>query len=334
MVSIYKRSCRIYALFLVLVFTMFPLAANKCEMWYEDNNLGKKAYFPPDAREKFIKPDTWERSRKKMDNYMIRINVFSKRSNKLDKYFMKYKMFKLLKRDGVHLTLDVLGGTLTHANIRKEETKERELRMISKIESMGMPIDSIVFQSALSKSIKIIRRRRSVFKDEYPMDQRIVDICDYAEKVHKKFPNIRFGIIDALPTKGLPYKQPYLSLKKSMSERGLRLDFIILDMSHHVLDEGWRGMDWNKLKEIDNYIHDELHVKFGKTFDDRIAGKRSDKDYYLSVARMANEFKTRGIQSDICAFMSWFPHPRYTIPETKQYTMTYDFLKLSDILTR
>lgn len=322
-------------LFLVSVILFSSLvSAFQCEMWYEDNNRGKKGFFPSDAREKFFSPETWKESRKKMKVYLIRINTIYKKKNGLNDYFLKYKMLKVLKSSNIKLALDVQGATLSGVNERRRRLFQKEFKVIKKLVKMGFDIDSINYQSALSKNPRKTRVRNYGYKFDYPMESRIEDIVYYSEAVHQQFPDIKFGIIDALPTKGLEYKKPYAMLQKKMREHGLRLNHIILDMSYHVAETHWRGASWQKVKEVENYVKNQLHIKFGKTFDDRKGGNRSNKVFYTNVMRMADRYGAVGGNPDICALMAWFPYPDKTIPELENYTMMNTFLELSKKLNK
>lgn len=301
-------------------------------MWYEDNNLGKAGYFPADAKDKFIDSQSWQISRKKMDVYLIRANALYMRKNGLTDYFLKHKMFKTLKASHIKLALDVRGATLTQMSDKRKKIRTKELKLIEKIESMGMHIDSINFQSALSKSSKKFQRKNASV--DYAMEKRIEDIVSYARIVHRKFPHIRFGLIDALPTKGYAYKTPYTLLVKSMQKAHLTLHHIILDLPYDFIEKHWRGMTWEKAIEVEKFVKNDLHLEYGKIYHDSKAGKTSDRLFFNHVMKMATRYKKEGGAPDYCLLMSWYSHPTYTIPETEKYTQMYTFLELAKQLEK
>ncbi|AKF25722.1 hypothetical protein YH65_10240 [Sulfurovum lithotrophicum] len=297
-------------------------------MWYEDNNLGQAGYFPPDAKEKFIDPQTWKASRKKMDVYLVRANALYIRKNGLTDYFLKNKMLKVLKDSKIKLALNVRGATLTQTSRKREKIRTKEIKLIEKLESMGIHIDSINFQSALSKSVKFTSHKDKVYA--YPMKQRIKDIVSYIKTVHQKYPHIKFGLIDALPAKGYPYRKAYKYLVESMQKAHLTLHHIILDLPNDFIEKHHKGVTWKQVIDVEKYVHNDLHLKYGKIFHDAKAGKTSDRLFFTKVMQMATRYKKEGGDPDYCLLMSWYPHPSRTIPETEKYTQMYLFLKLSE----
>lgn len=316
-----------FKLLLLLIFSAF-LFAGKCEMWYEDNNLGKAGYFPADAKEKFIDTQTWKTSRKKMGVYLIRTNALYLRKNDITDYFLKNKMLKVLKRSNIKLALDVRGATLGNLSEKRRKIRLKEFKLIDKLENMGAHIDSINFQSALSKSVKHASPKDKVYA--YPLEQRIDDIVSYAKNIHQKYPHIKFGLIDALLAKGYPYRESYQKLLQKMQEAHLALHHIILDLPYDFIEKHRKGITWAKVIEVERYVKDDLHLKYGKIFHDARAGRKSDRLFFTKVMKMATQYKKEGGDPDYCLLMSWYPHPARTIPETEKYTQMYTFLKLAD----
>lgn len=305
------------------------LNAKNCEMWYEDNNMGKMGYLSPDAKDKFSTPASWRRSLKQMDTFMIRLNALYLKRNHISDYFIKYKFYRILKKHHIKIALDVRGATLTSLNSKKKQEYIKELNMIDRLYRMGVEVEYIYFQSALSKGKAFGTK---IDESDYPMAWRIDDIVMYAKTIHTKYPKIQFGIIDALPVKGLPYKKPYRDLMKAMKRNGVQLHGIILDGPYELIKRYWKGLSWQKIIEVEKYVKDKMGIQFGKVFTDNQGGKRSDKLFYNNIVKMGKQYKSVGGNADICALMSWYHHPRYTIPETTPYTMTYNFLKLSEIM--
>ena len=317
---------------MLVVWLMFgsTLSAKNCEMWYEDNNMGKIGYIAPDAIDKFNDPASWKKSLNSMDVFMIRLNALYPQQNHITPYFIKHKLYRTLKKHNIRFALDVIGGTLTNLNSKKKKQYIQELDMIDRLYRMGVEVDYIYFQSALSKKHAFGTKLKYGY--DYPMKQRIDDIVTYAKTIHAKYPKIKFGIIDVLPILGLPYKKPYRDLMDAMKQNGIRLDGIILDGPYQLIKRHWRGLTWKKILDVEKYVKHDLGIQFGKIFTDKQGGKRSDKMFYHRLVEMAKQYKSSGGKADICMLMSWYPHPRYTIPETLPYTMTYDFLKLTEIL--
>ncbi len=315
-----------FILFLSLNAFSFVYAKN-CEMWYEDSNQRQVGYLPKDAIMKFYDTTTWKRSLKEMDVFMVRLNALYFKKNQLNDYFIKNKLYKVLKTHNVKLALDVRGATLTSSSPKKHKEYKRELKMIGRLSKMGVKIDYVFFQSALCESQS---PKKSFDVKAHLMDKAIGEIVMYAKEVHSKYPHIKFGLIDALPIKGLPYKEPYSELKKRLKANGIILDSILLDGPYSRIENHFRGLSWQKIVAVENFVKNELGIKFGKIYTDNRGGMKSDRAFYENLIKMAKRYKNAGGDPDYCVLMSWFHYPKYTIPETQPYTMTYDFLKLSN----
>ena len=322
-----------FKLLLLLIFSTF-LLAEKCEMWYEDNNLRQAGYFPQDAKEKFINTQTWKESRKRMSVYLVRANALYLRKNNITDYFLKNKMIKVLKNSNIKLALNVRGATLAHASKKRKKIWDKEMNLIDKLEKMGAHIDSINFQSALSKSNKFTHHKNKDKVYAYPLQQRITDIVSYAKIIHQKYPHIKFGLIDALPAKGYPYRDPYRKLVRAMKEAHLTLHHILLDLPNDFIERHRKGLTWQKVIAVEKYVQNELHLKYGKIFHDARAGRTSDHLFFTNVMKMAKRYTKEGGHPDYCLLMSWYPHPSRTIPETEKYTQMNTFLELSKYINK
>jgi len=321
-------------LFLFLFICLNLVVASECQMWYEDNNLGKSGHFPQDAKEKFINPITWQNSLQTMDVYLIRANSLYIKNNQVTNYFIKNKILKLLKKYKIKLALDVRGATLRHASQKRKEILTKELKLIENIQRLGGNIDSINFQSPLSKSIERVKNRGKEYTFSYPLQQRIADIVYYAKVIHTQFPHIKFGLIDASPTKGYPYKESYKELSMAMKKENIMLDHIILDLPYTFIEKNKNGMTWEKAIEIEDFVQNTLHIKFGKIYHDSKGGRTSNLLFHNNVLKMAKKYATKGGMPDHCLLMSWYPYPSYTIPETEKYTQMYTFLKLAETINK
>jgi len=237
-------------------------------------------------------------------------------------------MLKVLQKSNIKLALDVRGATLSNMNAKRKKIRFKELKLIDKLEKMGAHIDSINFQSALSKSVKFASHKDKVYA--YPLKQRIDDIVSYAKTVHQKYPHIKFGLIDALLAKGYPYQTSYQKLVQNMQKEHLTLHHIILDLPYNFIEKHRKGITWEQVINVEKYVRNDLHLKYGKIFHDAKAGKRSDQLFFTKVMQMATRYKKEGGDPDYCLLMSWYPHPAHTIPETEKYTEMYTFRKLSE----
>ena len=278
-------------------------------LWYEDNNMARAAGMPSDFKEKFLNPETWEKAREAMDVYMIRANTLTKKENEIDDVFLKDTTLPLLKESNTALALDVQGATwMTHD--KKKSVLEQEAALCEKIRNLGGEVTYLSLQSVLSKPLRT--KNESL---PYPMDQRIEDIVEYTRTMKKSFPEIRVGIIDALPSHGKDYRTPYADLVAALRQSGYELNHIHLDIPFETPEEGINGMSWEKVKGVEVFVQKEIGCEFGLICTSRKAGYESNRAYHETVLNALERHKSVGGAPDQYLIMSWFPHPSRSIPE-------------------
>jgi len=302
--------------------------AKDCQLWYQDSNHGIMGYLSKEEIGKFYRTKEWEKTLKVMDVYTLRIvSIFLKR-NRINNSDIK-KIIEVLNKYHIKLNLNAIGATLSGYSNRRKKMRRREYLAIDKLIKYGANINMILFQSVFDKNkIHGVRFKHNSYSDE----NRIRDIVEYATYIHSRYPNIKFGLIDALPVEGRDYKLPYRKLLNTMKSRGLSLDMIMLDGPYGMIKKNFRGFSWQKISNVEKYVKDVLHIKFGKIFTDNKSGRsiavNADKRFFLNTKKMLNEFNRLGLKADACLFTSWYPVPREGIPESQMYTMTYDFLHI------
>ncbi len=179
-------------------------------LWYEDNNTGTAGGMPPDFKEKFYRPDLWVQAREAIDVYYIRATTLLNAENGLDDPFLENHFVPVLEESNVEIALDAGGASFLRARPAGGARIEREIALIEKLKAMGGRVGYIALQSVLSKPLR--EKGRIV---EYPMQQRIEDVVEYSKVARERLPDVEVGIIDALPTKGLEYRDPYGRLAAS-----------------------------------------------------------------------------------------------------------------------
>jgi hypothetical protein len=276
-------------------------------IWFEDNNMGRAGGTPPDLKERFMKPETWAQAREIIEVYYIRSNTFWRPENGLDDEFIQKHFIPVLNQSNIEIAIDSGGATWSSA---KDKNNHSEIDLIRKLKSFGGKVNYVGLQSVLSKPLTENGR-----KVEYPMEQRINDVVKFSQLLKKNFPDIKIGIIDALPTKGLPYKEEYKQLADAMRANKLELDFIHLDCPYEHPQSGQR-ITWEGVKEVENYVKDVIGTKFGMIATSKLgAGDTSDELFHRNVMDIPNQMHKVGANPNHYVMMSWFPYPQTSIPD-------------------
>lgn len=299
------------------------------EMWYEDNNQARSGGIPRDFKEKFVKPETWARAREVMDVYMIRANSLDSRENAIDEEFIREKMAPVLKAANLPVAIDFGGATWRNAG-RKQNMLQRELNLVGIILEAGIQIRCGSLQSVLSKPLFDENSGKRIL---YPMDKRYQDVLDYFQAFKKQFPGLAIGIIDALPTHDDDYETAYCGLKEKLARYGFKLDHILLDIPFELPEENRLNNSWPKVKAVERYVKHEVGCRFGLIGASKTAGHESDRAYHRALLKMLDRCRTHRIEPDFFIMMSWFPHPKRSIPDNApegEYPAMKTFVEFAD----
>ncbi len=147
------------------------------------------------------------------------------------------------------------------------------------------------------------------------MQQRIEDVVEYAKTARERLPDVEIGIIDALPTKGLDYRDPYGRLAAALSEEDPELKFVHLDCPYEHPQEGAR-ITWEGVKEVESFVKTDIGARFDFICTSRTGGEASDEAWNDNVLDAPRQYASVGGSPDEYVVMSWFPHPGSTIPES------------------
>ncbi|GAB6142403.1 hypothetical protein JCM14076_31320 [Methylosoma difficile] len=290
--------------FILVILLGYCNAALSFNIWYEDNNLGKPDGTPVDFKEKFIHPESFLSATKYINVYMMHAEAL----NNIDDKFLLAYIVPFLTKNDIKLAVDVGGATFTQLNNR-DKLFNREINLFIKLKKLGVKVDYISMQSILSKTPK--------GKVDYPLSMRIEDAVSYSNAVIKEYPQVKIGIIDALPSHGQDYKKPYLQLKEALSNVGVSLSFIHLDMPYEIPREKVKNITWQTIKEVENYVKNDLGISFGLITTSIKAGKLSDQLFHYSVLSSLKCYSAVGGNPNDWVITSWFKNPKRTIPDNQ-----------------
>jgi hypothetical protein len=273
--------------------------------------MGTAGGMPADFKEKFLQPETWEHAREAIDVYYIRSSTLLKPENDLDDSFLENSFVPVLEESNVEIALDAVGANFLRSQRSSGTTRiNREVALIEKLEAMGGQVGYVALQSVLSKPLRV--KGQAV---EYPMQQRIQDVVEYAKIARERFPDVKIGIIDALPTKGRDYQDPYGQLAVALGEAGLTIDFIHLDCPYEH-PQGGTKITWEGVKEAETFVKEDIGARFGLICTSRTGGEDSDEAWNENVLDVPRRYAKVFGHPDEYAVMSWFPHPSSSIPES------------------
>ena len=269
----------------------------KPQFWFEDNNQREAGGYPPDFREMFEHPETWKELLASIDVYYMRGNTLRNLFDDLGEAFVRDRFAKVLKDANIPVAID---------NIPSNTSS------IRKLAGYGVTISHAALQSSISKCSS----------EEVParVEQTIQEIIEFGNKL----PGTKIGLVDANPTKGRPWQEPYRRLVEGVRAGGGHLDFIHLDCPCDAANSG-RRISWKKIKEVERFVHNDLGIQFGLICTSATGGKASDEQFYKDVMAIPDRYLKGPTCPDHFIIMSWYPHPSRSLPEDApkgQYPMT------------
>ena len=261
----FVRIACVVGLTVPLLGTSLPAAT----IWYADNNLGRAGQVPADFVEKFRKPETFAQATKHIDVYLLLATVLAR----MDDAFMTQLLFPYLEKNHIKLAINAGGATWLGASPRRQALFDAEIKLLERIKRLGGRVDYISLQSVLSKP------RRDGGRDGEPAEFSIADRVHgavvYSQAAQRVFPDAAIGVIDALPSKGMDYRDAYRQLADAMKAAGTALSYVHLDISFDAAKQGRYGTDWNTIREIERYLEDDLKIQVGLFAKSRRAGQQS-----------------------------------------------------------
>ena len=287
------------------------------QFWYEDNNMNTAGGFPPDFTELFTDPGKWEKLRDTISVYLVRGNTLANIINQEGESFIKDHFAPVLVGANIPLAIDNPPSVAAWPAFYKLLTDN------------GITVSHVGLQSVLAKP------RNDVSPQYDPeLENRIQEVKNDIYAYHQIAPNVKYGIIDARPTKGWEYKSAYLRTREALRSVGLELDFILLDCPYSYVLAG-TNISPSKLKDVEAYVMDSIHAEYGLIITDNIGGMDSDQAYYDRVMAYAGAYIKTGSVPDHFVLMSWFLHPSKALPENApagDYPMTKVGLELFNYL--
>lgn len=320
---------RIFLLCFLVVFNVYSHAS---ERWYEDNNLHENGAVPPDFFDRLQQGDQWKDSRQLMHVYYLRYATYRDHlkgnSELLDQIANAFNEYN------VTIALDDTAAVWTHSSIKdKDPNYQKSIDTLNELINHGFDVKYIGLQSVLSKPLQDSDGN----EHHYPMSLRYKDVSVYFDKIRPLFPEIKIGIIDALPAKVRPeeYEHAYLGLINHLNTKGYELDFLHLDMPMSYPRDRRNGMTFEKLADIEDYVKNTLNTTFGLFVTDDFGGGRSNESFSKYALSGLQSYLEVGGRADHYVLSAWYEYPDYTVPDnitTNPPTALSIFRKMGEIL--
>lgn len=286
---------------------VFSTSVFAYEIWYQDNSFARGRTLPIDFVYRFENPKSWAAARERLDVHMFRANVF--RFPEFSDEFLDAKLIPQLRGDGIRVAIDTAGPLFSRCRDRSARF-EFEFESMHRLKEKGVGVAYVSLQSIMSKP------DQPVVGKECPLVDRIQGGIDYAKGFMAIHPGAEFGIIDALPSHGKPYREAYKLARDMFQKSGVPLGYIHLDISADQVIRGDHGLTWQKVVEVERYVK-KLGLKFGIYLKSRRAGQTSDEAFYESSVKAMESYLAAGGDADHYVISSWFKHPTRTIRDPK-----------------
>ena len=273
--------------------------------WYEDSNMGSNGGIPPDF---FSRLDTtniasWASSLETMDVYYLRYATYRDwlKTNSV----VKTRMAEVFNQYGIKVALDDTEPTWGHAkNNYTTPSYQKSIDALQDLENHGWNLCAVGMQSVLSKPWK---------DGPYDMSWRILDIVEYIKQVKPHFPDLEYGVIDAMPAKGWEYKSHYSALKNAVEKAGHTLDFFEQDFPIDFAITGSRT--YEEMVDAEHFVRFALGWKSGLYLTSSRGGQTSDELWRSDVISGLDQYLAAGAAPERITLAAWYPHPVYTAPD-------------------
>ena len=281
------------------------------ERWYQDSNLGVSGELPLDFFSRMSELGTWKDARNTMSVYFLRVNSYHKhlRGN----HALLNELATLFNDHNIVLAIDETAPTWAHSDVyQKDLSYKRSIETIKELKDYGFRIKYISLQSVLSKPLRVNSEIIG-----YPISSRFKDVSSYLQALKPIYPELNFGLIDALPShvSEEDYKKVYSELVAYLQELELEIDFIHADVPMNLLRNNLNNLSYSSVKTLQTFVQQDLNLKFGFFITDMVGGNQSSDAFKANILHGLENILKGDIEADMYVFSSWFDYPNYTEPD-------------------
>ena len=300
-------------------------------LWVQPPNYGGAGRLAPDFFEMFTnRVEDWLEARRFVGVWVVRATSLRGADAPLTDAFLRDAFLPQLNRWDIELAVNVTGATLAECGDPAARLAG-EAALIQRLLDFGARVSYLSLQSPLSK---VGGRECQAYGRGAGFDLRISDVVRYVAHMTSRFPEIRVGVVDAMPAKGWEYRDVYRRLADTLATQGLGLDFLHLDFPMEAAALGWAN-----LREVEEFVRDELGVRFGVLYVSRVGGETSNMAFRDNVLAAYRSFRAAGGRPDHLELTSWYPYPNALLSEDDAANAPFmnlvrDFARLGGVASR
>jgi hypothetical protein len=295
--------------FAVLIASLQSSSSNAADIWYEDNNLGTNTEMPVDFVDKFRHPESFQQATHYIKVYLLRAPWLEK----MDDDFFTNLLIPYLQKNNIKLALNSAGAIWYGAKPIAERRFKADLALLNRLKQLGVRVDYISMQSILSKPLRRSGKGSEIL--EFPMERRVAGAVAFTRAAREIYPDVLFGLIDALPGKGLEYKDAYRQLADALRTAGIKLAYVHIDLSLESVKSERRGLTWSSLLDTEAYVEEKIGAQFGIFTTSRRAGQTSSRAFHDAALDTLYCYSGAGGTPRNYVIASWFRYPERTIPD-------------------
>jgi hypothetical protein len=288
----------------------------RLQRWYQDNNLAANGGMPPDFISRHENLPSWEESLKVMDGFGINSVVYDRLLKQDAK--LATRLGEVWRSHEIPVLVDSIAATWAHHfgyDLAHPATKN----MLTRFRAWGWDVRSIALQSVLSKPLP-------ADQGSYRMSNRVADVVTFFQAIRPGHPNLKIGIIDALPAKGLVsgpdgYRAAYLQLKNSLAEAGYALDFIMMDypidfaLTGKVESHNGFRHSFEAMVEAERYIEEVIGCQAILMLTSQRGGQASADQWRSDVLAGLQDYLKAGGSPYQVYLNAWYPEPVWSTPD-------------------
>jgi len=312
-------------------FALTPVAGpDQGSLWVQPPNYGGAGGLAPDFFEMFTtRTDEWAEARAYVEIWVVRVTSLLGKDVPLSDAFLRESFLPKLQGWGVALAVNVTGATGAQCADHPGRLSA-EITAIERLLDLGARISYLSLQSPLSK----VSGSCPAYGKETGYDLRVTDIVNYVATMTEHFPDIKIGLVDAMPAKGWDYQNVYLRLQDELTARGLSLAFIHLDFPMESASPGWANV-----REVEDFVRGELRIPFGLLYVSKLGGATSNVAFRDTVLAAYLAYRAAGGRPDHLELTSWYAFPTSNLPEDDEETAPFmnlvrDFSLLGGVALR
>ncbi|HBJ34077.1 MAG TPA: hypothetical protein DDZ51_04800 [Planctomycetaceae bacterium] len=317
-------------------------------LWIGDNNLGLAGGIPDDFISRFEEPSSWEHTLRAIDTIYLTENSLRNVENGITDSVLQGTIAPVLNAHQVDVAINSgaatwLGYRAAMTGRTREQLLVGHFDYIERLQSLGLQVKHVSLQSVLSR-----RHRDHASWEDYPISDRIDDVAAYARLMRERFPEIRVGVIDALPTHGRDWRRIYSDLASKLESQQTSLSHVHLDAPVDLVgvsESSGYQLAWSELIQVQRFVQDDLGAKFGLLLTSTSGGATSAAQWRqdIFVRGMARYHEALGgdaapqQQPDRIIVTAWHEEPRFSVPErlpngTRADTLTGATVQISNFI--